>query len=207
MARPRTDLVPRIVRAARARFLAEGVDGASLRDIARGARTSVGMVFYYFPTKDDLFLAAIEDIYGRVARELTDALESQGPLRARLERTFLRLGTLSDDELAVMRLMIREALLSSKRWRRVLARVQRGHIDALVAALARGQAEGELDARLPLPLVVAATVGIGGVPQLMRRAAGRALPMFEALGPRVLARASAELLFKAVGPAATRRSA
>ena len=35
MARPRTDIQPRIVRAARARFLAEGVDGASLRAIAR----------------------------------------------------------------------------------------------------------------------------------------------------------------------------
>jgi hypothetical protein len=34
MGSPRTDIQPRIVRAARARFLAEGVDGASLRTIA-----------------------------------------------------------------------------------------------------------------------------------------------------------------------------
>src|SRR4029077_6434218 len=57
MARPRSDIQPRIVRAARERFLAEGVDGASLRTIASDAGTNVGMVFYYFPTKDDLFLA------------------------------------------------------------------------------------------------------------------------------------------------------
>lgn len=199
MARPRTDIVPRIVRAARVRFLREGVDGASLREIARAAGTSVGMVFYYFPTKDDLFLAAIEEIYGRVAWDLTLELEREGPLRGRLERVFTRLGTMSRDELAVLRLMIREALLSGKRWRKVRARVQRGHFAALAEALARGQAEGELDPRVPLPLLLAATMGLGGLPQLVRKAAGSALPALGEMGAEPLARACAALLFRAVG--------
>ena len=62
MARPRSDIQKRIVLAARTRFLADGVDGASLRHIARAARTSIGMVYYYFPTKDDLFLAVVEEL-------------------------------------------------------------------------------------------------------------------------------------------------
>jgi AcrR family transcriptional regulator len=37
--------------------LGDGVDGASLREIAREAGTNIGMVVYYFATKDDLFLA------------------------------------------------------------------------------------------------------------------------------------------------------
>ncbi|MHB8417741.1 MAG: TetR/AcrR family transcriptional regulator [Myxococcales bacterium] len=205
MARPRSeDLVPRIVRAARARFLAEGVDGASLRKIASAARTSVGMVFYYFPAKDDLFLASIEEVYAGVASDLTLALSGPEPLRERLERSFVRLGTLTGDELAVLRLMIREALLSSKRLRRVLARAQRGHLEALVAALAEGQARGELDPRLPLPLVVAVTIGLGGFPQLIRRTLGEALPELWTIGAPALARAATALLFKAVGPAPKR---
>ena len=62
MARPRSDIEPRIVHAARRRFLKEGVDGASLRTIARDAKTSIGMVYYYFPTKDDLFFAVVEEV-------------------------------------------------------------------------------------------------------------------------------------------------
>jgi len=51
------------VEAAPSRFLLEGVDGASLRSIARDAGTSIGMVYYYFKTKDELFLAVIETAY------------------------------------------------------------------------------------------------------------------------------------------------
>ena len=46
MARPRGDIAPRILHAARKRFLVEGVDGASLRAIARDARTNKGMIYY-----------------------------------------------------------------------------------------------------------------------------------------------------------------
>ena len=40
MARPRSDIQPRIVEAARYRFLRAGVDGASLREIAKDAKIS-----------------------------------------------------------------------------------------------------------------------------------------------------------------------
>jgi AcrR family transcriptional regulator len=44
MARPASDIQKRIFVAARARFLSEGVDGASLRQIAKDAGTNIGMV-------------------------------------------------------------------------------------------------------------------------------------------------------------------
>src|SRR6185295_5828153 len=70
MARPPTDIRQRILGAARARFLAEGVDGASLREIARDAKTTIGMVSYYFPAKDDLFLAVVEEVYAVLLGDL-----------------------------------------------------------------------------------------------------------------------------------------
>ena len=115
MARPRTDIQPRILKAARARFLHDGVDGASLRDIARDAHTSIGMVSYYFPSKDALFLAVVEEVYGGLTAELERHLAAKKPLRDRLRAIFLRLGQASPEELDVVRLVIREALVSSKR--------------------------------------------------------------------------------------------
>ena len=44
MARPRSNIKERIVRAARAEFLKIGVEAASLRAIARRARTHLGMI-------------------------------------------------------------------------------------------------------------------------------------------------------------------
>ena len=199
MGRPRTDIQPRIVRAARARFLAEGVDGASLRTIAADAGTSIGMVFYYFPVKDDLFFAVVEEVYASLLDDLRLALSGDAPVRERLHRAFLRIGRASDDELDVVRLVVREALLSSERFRRVLARMRAGHLAMLLSTLQEGVRSGEVDGAVPLPMLLVTTFAMGGVPQFVRRAAGSE-PPFGALGsPARLADASVELLFRAIG--------
>lgn len=199
MARPRSDIQPRIVRAARARFLESGVDGASLRTIAHDAGTNVGMVFYYFPTKNHLFLAVIEEVYARLLADLGEVLAHEAPVRDRLERVFARIGRASAEELEVVRLVVREALLSSERFGRVFARMQRGHVAMIGATLAEGVARGEIEGSIPPPLLLLSCLGLGALPQFVRRAAGDR-PPFDALpGPEALARESAELLFRAIG--------
>jgi AcrR family transcriptional regulator len=200
MARPRTDIQPRIVHAARARFLAEGVDGASLRTIAADAGTSVGMIFYYFPTKDDLFLAVVEEFYAKLLEDVSRALSPDAPVRVRLRRAFARLGSASEDEVEVVRLVAREALLSSARFQRIFARVQRGHLAMLLGALADGVREGAIDRELPAPLVLVCTMALGGMPQLLRRAT-QGQPLFASLPtPDELAEVGVELLLRAVAP-------
>jgi AcrR family transcriptional regulator len=206
MARPRSDIQPRIVRAARARFLESGVDGASLRTIAHDAGTNVGMVFYYFPTKDHLFLAVIEEVYAKLLGELGGALAGEAPVRDRLERVFARIGRASAEELEVVRLVVREVLLSSERFGRVFTRMQRGHVAMIGAALAEGIARGEIDKNVPPPLLLLACLGLGALPQFVRRAAGDRAP-FEALpAPEALARETGELLFRAIGKRTARRA-
>ncbi|MBV9948656.1 MAG: TetR/AcrR family transcriptional regulator, partial [Myxococcales bacterium] len=172
MARPRGDIRPRIVEAARARFLAEGVDGASLREIAREAGTSIGMIVYYFPTKDDLFLAVVEEVYSRVVVDLTKLLSADAPAADRLREVFIRLGRASDLELDVIRLVVREALSSSSRLQGVLARAMRGHIPLLLSTIQDGIEAGEFDQSIPAPLILLAVFGLGAAPQIARRAAG-----------------------------------
>ncbi len=201
MPRPRSDIKPRIVEAARARFLAKGVDGASLREIARDAGTNIGMIVYYFPTKDDLFLSVVEEVYARLLGDIEKLLRSGGPVRGRLQRALVRLGSVSDHEAEVVRLMAREALSSSVRLRRILARFRRGHIPLVIETISAGIANGEFDGAIPAPLIVMAVIGLGPLPQVLRRAM-RGLPLFASLpGPEKLAAQSIELLFRAVGGA------
>ena len=199
MARPRSDIQERIVVAARGRFLAHGVDGASLREIARDADSNIGMVVYYFPTKDDLFLAVVEEVYSGVVRDLGEILGAAGSARDRLRGAFVRLGQASDLELEVIQLVVREGLSSSVRLRRILARFMRGHVPLLIATIAEGTRTGEFDASIPAPLILVAAMGLGALPQLARRAA-RAIPLFASLpGAEELADLSLRLLFRAVG--------
>jgi AcrR family transcriptional regulator len=199
MGRPRSDIQPRIVEAARARFLAEGVDGASLREIARDAETNIGMIVYYFPSKDDLFLAVIEEVYAGVVRDMKEILAPGRPARERLRGAFLRLGSTSDPELDVIQLMAREGLSSSNRLRRIVARVMRGHVPLVLAAISDGIRDGEFDAKVPAPVILLATLGLGALPQMARRVS-RSWPLFPALPASArLADLSIELLFRAVG--------
>jgi AcrR family transcriptional regulator len=158
------------------------------------------MVFYYFPTKDDLFLAVVEQVYAGLLEDLGRALAPDVSVRERLERAFLRLGSASDDELEVVRLVAREALVSSERFGRVLSRAQRGHLGMLLGTLREGVERGEIDGSLSLPLLLVATLGLGALPQMVRRAsAGRATPLSSLPAAPELARTSVELLFRAIG--------
>jgi AcrR family transcriptional regulator len=198
MARPRTDIQPRILHAARARFLVDGVEGASLRRIAKDARTNIGMVFYYYPTKDELFLAVIEEVYAKLLSSLEHVLASDKPVRDRLAAAFERIGAATDEEIDIVRLVMREALVFSDRFRAVLARFKSGHIAMMFKTLSDAVESGELDDRYPVPLLMLSTFGIGGVPQLIRRVAGPALP-FPLPSSKALARTSIDILFDGAG--------
>jgi TetR/AcrR family transcriptional regulator len=94
MPRPRSDIAPRILKAARARFLSDGVDGASLRSIASEAGTSIGMVYYYFATKDELFFGVVEELYEKLLRDVELAIAPDVPVRERVERLYTRVARL-----------------------------------------------------------------------------------------------------------------
>jgi AcrR family transcriptional regulator len=174
MARPRSDIKKRVVLAARSRFLAEGVDGASLRHIARAARTSIGMVYYYFPTKDDLFLAVVEEVYAVILADLLPALDPSLPVEERILRLYTRVGAITEDEIQVLRLVLREALISSARLERIVERFQRGHLPLILQLVFDGLGDGTFDSRVHPIVVFLSMMGLGGPGQLMRRVvAGR----------------------------------
>jgi AcrR family transcriptional regulator len=200
MARPRTDIEPRIVHAARKEFLASGVDGASLRDIARGARTNVGMIYYYFRTKDDLFLAVVEELYVELLAELEVILGTDAPIQAKLEKMFTRLGAASDEEVDVIRLVVREGLTSTTRFERLFSRFQKGHVGMLFGAFAQAMEAGEVDPALPLPMLVVGSLALGGIPQFLKRIAGGKPPFTTLPEPSALAALSVDTLFRGVAP-------
>lgn len=176
MARPRSDIAPRIVHAARRRFLAEGVDGASLRAIAHDARTSIGMIYYYYPTKDDLFLAVVEEVYVALLDDLESTLARTQPVVDRVRALYERLGALTAHESEIVRLVLREALASRARLDRLIARFRRGHIPLLVNLVREGLATGVFRDDLPAGVLLAAVGALGGPAQILLGVLGGHLP-------------------------------
>ena len=176
MGRPPSDIAPRILHAARRRFLAEGVEGASLRAIARGARTSIGMIYYYFPTKDDLFLGVVEEVYVALLADLETALARTLPVEDRVRGLYRRLGALSVDETEVVRLVIREVLVSPHRLDRLVKRFQRGHLPLLAQLAEDGVKAGAFRKDLSPAVLLAAIGCLGGPAQAVLSVISERLP-------------------------------
>ena len=203
MPRPRTDIQPRLLAAARARFLADGVDGASLRAIARDAGSNLGMLYYYFPSKDDLFLAVVEEVYARLLADLTESL-GPGSFEERIGRVYARIAAMSDHELEVVKLAMREVIGGSPRLGRLVERFQRGQLPLIDGALMDGMRTGAVRTDLPPPVALMLTFAIGALPQIIRRSAGD-LPPFRDLPPAPeLARLLLDAFLRAVGPSVNR---
>jgi AcrR family transcriptional regulator len=199
MPRPRSDIEPRIVTAARELFLEDGVDGASLRAIAASAGTSIGMVYYYFPSKDELFLAVVEEHYEKLVADLDGALAPELPVRERLERMFQRFGRVSPEEIDVIRLVVREALVSSERLDRILERFKRGHVPLILRTIMDGFADGTFDRELHPMLVALSAIALAGPAQVIRAVVGQKLPLAAGPGGVDLARQLVEVLLRGVG--------
>jgi AcrR family transcriptional regulator len=205
MGRSPSDIGARIVHAARRRFLLEGVDGASLRAIARDARTSIGMIYYYYPAKDDLFLAVVEEIYVALLGDLEARLDRARPVRERIHLLYQRLGALSEQEKQVLRLVIREALASRSRLHSLIERFQRGHLPLVFQLVKDGVAEGLFRRDLPAGLIIGALMAIGGPAQIVLGVAERHLPARALPRAPERAEALADVLFTGIGAGRLRR--
>lgn len=183
MPRPRSDIAPRILAAARRRFLAQGVDGASLRKIAEDADTNIGMIYYYFPTKEDLFSAVLEEVYEEFLVDIESIAESVESFETRVCALSARFGAMSEHEFDVLRIVIREVLVSSERMGRLFERFTRGHIPVMIRALRGARAAGELSSQISEVTMALALASLVVVPQLVRRRILTAVPMFSALMP------------------------
>jgi AcrR family transcriptional regulator len=184
MARPPSDIAPRILYAARERFLFEGVDGASLRKIAKDAGTNIGMVYYYFKTKDDLFLAVLEEVYGRLLEDMRGIMAEPLPAEERIARLYQRIAAMSDEEFKTVRLIMREALVSSARLGRLAQRFLDGHIPLILQLLQDGAAQARLRSDLHPVALLGAMFSLGLMPQIARRQlAGTELSFVSLLPP------------------------
>jgi AcrR family transcriptional regulator len=199
MARPKSDIEPRILAAARARFLSDGVDGASLRAIAADAGTSIGMVYYYFPTKDELFFGVVEELYQRLLKDIESAITPDVSVRERVERLYLRVARISEEELTVLRLVVREALTSNERFVRLRQRFQSGHVPMIARLISDGYAQGVFDPELHPMIAMLSVAGVGVMPQLLRRALDAILPFPGTPGGEELAKALVGVLFNGTG--------
>lgn len=75
----------RVLEAAKKAFASQGFAGANVNRIAEEAGISVGSMYKYFRTKEDLFLAIIEEYHAFIASSIDAILERESGFAQRVE--------------------------------------------------------------------------------------------------------------------------
>ena len=138
-----SDLRERLLVSALEHFAQRGVDAASLRAIARDAGTSVGMITYYFSTKDGLFFTLVDRFYEPFRGELEAIAEAHEDPLDRLCALLRRIASLTPEEALAGRALIRELTVQSPRVLEVRTRFLKGHVRLIVDTLQRAITQGE----------------------------------------------------------------
>lgn len=81
---PREERTEELLTAATELFLKHGYDGATMAEISAAAGVAPANVYWYFPSKDDIFSAVMNRMLTREARALDHELEGVDPLSALL---------------------------------------------------------------------------------------------------------------------------
>jgi AcrR family transcriptional regulator len=125
----------RMIAAAAALFARAGFNGVTTRDIAQNANVSEGNIFRYFPSKRDLFIAAIDFELGKLSLR-TEALERIANVddsRAALRTLFELITETVVKQPGLVRLLHFSALEFGPD----LEPVYRRHLDSIIAASAK----------------------------------------------------------------------
>jgi AcrR family transcriptional regulator len=136
----------RILLAALEVFAEQGFDGARTRDIADRAAANLGLIKYYFDTKEKLWQAAVTRAFGELQSEIAEAAAAEpgGDERAQIERLLREFVAFVARRPAFMRLMNDEGKRDGARMRWLADRHVAPIVAALRALVERAQSRGLL---------------------------------------------------------------
>jgi TetR/AcrR family transcriptional regulator, transcriptional repressor for nem operon len=77
--------IPLILNSAIKVFAKKGFEAARMEDIAKAAKLSVGGVYWYYKSKEEIIIAIMEQLIDKDVKDLQCLLKTEGTVRERLE--------------------------------------------------------------------------------------------------------------------------
>ena len=155
----------RILAAALECFGASGFEGASTRAIAEKADVTHTLVLYHFQSKEQLWVATVEDVVSKYIAEAQQQISevekssAQSELKIFIDR-FIRFSAKYPD---IHRILTSQGNQETPRLSWIIDHFLRDHFNLVVDMIRRGQAEGSVRQFDPARLYYL-IIGMGGTP-------------------------------------------
>jgi AcrR family transcriptional regulator len=191
----------RLLDAALTLFARQGIVDTTLGEIAREAGFTPAMMHYYFKTREQLLDLLVEERFGPLRAELGMPFQENpdDPVAAITQLT-QRLVLVASEHPWFPSLWVREVISDGGLLRqRIHERFGNAHQKASLAAIARWQKEGRLNAGLEPALVFVSLMGLTLLP-LATLKLWRNDPLRRNIGGEEIARHAVALLLQGIGP-------
>jgi AcrR family transcriptional regulator len=150
-----------IISAAQDLFSRKGFHGTSMPDIARAAKISTGLIYYIFPSKEDILLACCEEGEALHLNFFTQASDIADPLK-RFDYIVRELYISLDRESKQLIIMYRDSSTLPRETRQRILAMMKNLDNRFLELFREGQRAGVFRQDIPDPRVLAANVvGLG----------------------------------------------
>ena len=130
-------------------FARKGYHQTSVREIAEAAHLSVGALYTYIKTKEDILLLVYHRIFGLFQAKMSEAMVKSGDPTAQLRAAIEATLKLYDDYHDLILVLYQESHALSREALQQLFEVDRRYVSMVQAIIERGKREGHLVAEDP----------------------------------------------------------
>jgi len=164
-----TDVRERILKVALEYFGTFGFEGTSTRAIAEKAEITHTLVLYHFKSKDQLWIATVEDALKKYAHDVETirVAAAQQSAQEALTKFIEQFVRMSAEHPQIHRLMTMESNQNTSRLEWIIEHFVRDHFNFVRDLIRRGQAEGVVRQCDPARLYYL-IIGAGGTPFTLR---------------------------------------
>lgn len=134
-----------LLRAARDLLESDGVDGLSLRALAKATGVTQAAPYSHFRDKDDLLAAIAEEGFQRLALQMAEDATGASSTRQRIERLMVSYITFAQTNKALFQIMFGRELSDLKRYPTLAMTAGKSY--ALMSTAIANKLKGEVDAR------------------------------------------------------------
>jgi AcrR family transcriptional regulator len=164
----------RLLAAAAQEFARAGFERANVDAISLAAGYAKGTIYNYFPSKEELFLAVIEQALAQAAA--TGPAPRDAPARERLTATLAGFCGWAGEQDALARVLVRECLMGTPGLYPQVIGAEWPLTGVLEAIIAEGMHDGEFRSDVPADLLALAAAGLTDLALAQHWASGGTRP-------------------------------
>jgi AcrR family transcriptional regulator len=168
----------RLLEAAAAEFAQSGVDAANVNGISLSAGLAKGTVYNYFPSKEALFLAVVEQACTRAAQR-AEPVAPDAPTKDRLRAILAGDIEWAREDEDFARVLVREALRADPRFYPRIIAAAAPFVEKVAEILGEGVERGEVRGDMPVERLALIFTGLGELALLQHWGTGGGWPALD----------------------------